>query len=398
MAGCGAGPRAARLAAPVPRGVFQGVPARRPPGAAEGTDRPRGRGRRGGPLDHGLQDGRPSHQARRGERLDRAPAPRLRRRRGGGAPRAAGEQASRRSPHGGLCPLEQSLRGGSCSLHGHGKEPDWRALSEDWARIAASRLEAPAQGHFQADPWPDGPRTRRTKAPCKNCGFHALCGFYDDPGRAFEGEEDVRGGGIMTGDWPARLRALDPRRSFIVKAPAGSGKTELLTARYLALLAAGGPGGAPCTPGQILAVTFTDKAALEMKARIALWLERAADPSLRAPERLGPGGGGAGQGRVEGPRRQGRPPAEPHGLPRGDVPRVLRLGVPGVARGIGHPRGCRRSWTTRANSGSSKRPCVPSSPPSGTRRLRAPCGRPWSAGSRPSTTAPAGWWASSPPS
>ena len=83
----------------------------------------------------------------------------------------------------------------------------------------------------------------------------------------------------MTGDWPARLRALDPRRSFIVKAPAGSGKTELLTARYLALLAAGGPGGAPCTPGQILAVTFTDKAALEMKARIALWLDRAADPS-----------------------------------------------------------------------------------------------------------------------
>ena len=83
----------------------------------------------------------------------------------------------------------------------------------------------------------------------------------------------------MTGDWPARLRALDPRRSFIVQAPAGSGKTELLTARYLALLAAGGAGGAPCTPGQILAVTFTDKAALEMKARIALWLERAADPT-----------------------------------------------------------------------------------------------------------------------
>lgn len=66
-----------------------------------------------------------------------------------------------------------------------------------------------------------------------------------------------------------REAALDPSRSFIVQAPAGSGKTELLMQRFLNLLSYADK------PEEILALTFTRKAAGEMQNRIIGAMERA---------------------------------------------------------------------------------------------------------------------------
>lgn len=78
-------------------------------------------------------------------------------------------------------------------------------------------------------------------------------------------------------DHRARARAIDPHRSVIIQAPAGSGKTELLVQRLLALLAA------VDNPRRVLAITFTRKATQQMANRVRGMLLLAAAGQVPEP-------------------------------------------------------------------------------------------------------------------
>jgi ATP-dependent helicase/nuclease subunit A len=73
--------------------------------------------------------------------------------------------------------------------------------------------------------------------------------------------------------------ACDPSRSVAVEACAGAGKTWMLVSRMVRALLEG------CAPQEILAITFTKKAAGEMRQRLQQWLAEFAladDDTLRA--------------------------------------------------------------------------------------------------------------------
>jgi ATP-dependent helicase/nuclease subunit A len=89
----------------------------------------------------------------------------------------------------------------------------------------------------------------------------------------FGGDPEGQATTPVDADAAAREFARDPEHNVVLEASAGTGKTSVLVTRYVNLLTRG------VDPANILAITFTRKAAAEMRERIIRDLRRAAAQS-----------------------------------------------------------------------------------------------------------------------
>jgi ATP-dependent helicase/nuclease subunit A len=95
--------------------------------------------------------------------------------------------------------------------------------------------------------------------------------LFGEPEAVVRGQDDP--------DAAARAFACDPSNNVVLEASAGTGKTSVLVSRYVNLLRRG------VDPANILAITFTRKAAAEMRDRIVRQLREAAAQSTFDRER-----------------------------------------------------------------------------------------------------------------
>src|SRR5260370_26746751 len=117
--------------------------------------------------------------------------------------------------------------------------------------------------------------TQRSAERTMSVTSEPLLPFYDAPSNPVPASRPEAGSpgpgrpGRSLTDAAARRLAVDPTENVVLEASAGTGKTRVLVERYVNLLLAG------VDPGNILAITFTRKAAAEMRQRIVERLRQA---------------------------------------------------------------------------------------------------------------------------